>query len=62
MQQYFNFFQLLISITFSTHRIGLHAFMVDHGFELRFGQTKDYKIGICCFSAQHTAFRSKNKD
>jgi hypothetical protein len=23
---------------------------VDHGFEPRSGQTKDYKIGICCFS------------
>jgi hypothetical protein len=24
--------------------------MVDRGFEPRTGQTKDYKIGICCFS------------
>ena len=24
---------------------------VDHGFEPQSGQTKDYKIGICCFSA-----------
>ena len=24
---------------------------VDHGFELRSSQTKDYNIGICCFSA-----------
>ena len=24
---------------------------VDRGFELRSGQTKDYEIGICCFSA-----------
>ena len=23
------------------------------------GQTKDYKIGICCFSAKHTVLRSK---
>jgi hypothetical protein len=23
---------------------------VDRGFEHRSGQTKDYKIGICCFS------------
>ena len=23
---------------------------VDRGFELRLGHTKDYKIGICCFS------------
>ena len=26
------------------------------------GQTKDYKIGICCFSAKHAALRSKSKD
>jgi hypothetical protein len=25
--------------------------VVDHGFKTRSGQTKDYKIGICCFSA-----------
>jgi hypothetical protein len=26
------------------------------------GQTKDYKIGICCFSAKHAALRGKSKD
>jgi hypothetical protein len=36
--------------------------VVDHGFEPRLGQTKDYKIGICCFCAKHTALRSKSKD
>ena len=35
---------------------------VDRGFEPRSGQTKDYKIGICCFSAKHAAVRRKNKD
>jgi hypothetical protein len=35
---------------------------VDRGFELRSGQTKDYEIGICCFSAQHAALRRKSKD
>jgi hypothetical protein len=25
-------------------------------------QTKDYKIGICCFSAKHAALRGKSKD
>ena len=35
---------------------------VDRGFEPRSGQTKDYKIGICCFSAKHTALRRKSKD
>ena len=32
------------------------------GFEPRSGQTKDCKIGICCFAAKHTAFRRKSKD
>ena len=35
---------------------------VDHGLVPRSGQTKDYKIGICCFSAKHTALRRKSKD
>jgi hypothetical protein len=35
---------------------------VDLGFESRSGQTKDYEIGICCFSAKHTTLRSKSKD
>jgi hypothetical protein len=35
---------------------------VDRGFELPSGQAKVYKIGICCFSAKHAAFRRKSKD
>jgi hypothetical protein len=35
---------------------------VDCGFEPWSGQTKDYKIGICCFSTKHTALRRKSKD
>jgi hypothetical protein len=27
----------------------------------RSGQSKDYKIGICCFSAKHAALRRKSK-
>ena len=34
----------------------------DRGFESRSGQTKDYKIGICCFSAKHPTLRRKSKD
>jgi hypothetical protein len=34
----------------------------DRGFELFSGQIKNYKIGMCCFSAEHKALRSKNKD
>ena len=36
--------------------------VVDRGFEPRSGQTKDYKICICCFTAKHPALRSNNKD
>jgi hypothetical protein len=35
---------------------------VDRGFEPWSDKTKDYKIGMCCFSVKHTALRSKNKD
>jgi hypothetical protein len=35
---------------------------VNRGFQPRSGQTKDYKIGIRCFSAKHVALRSKSKD
>jgi hypothetical protein len=35
---------------------------VDLGFEPRSGQTKDYKIGIYCFSTKHAKLRRKSKD
>jgi hypothetical protein len=35
---------------------------VDRGFEPRSGQTKDYKIGICYFSAKYAALRTMSKD
>ena len=40
----------------------LASSVVHHGFEPRLGQTKDYKNGICCFIAMHTALRGKSKD
>ena len=40
----------------------LASIVVDRGFEPWSGQTKNYKIGICCFSTKHSALRSKNKD
>jgi len=40
----------------------LASSVVDRGFQFRLGQTKDYNIGICCFSTKHAALRSKNKD
>jgi hypothetical protein len=36
--------------------------VVDHGFEPRSGQTKDYNIVICCFSGKQAALRRKSKD
>ena len=33
-----------------------------HGFESLSGKTKNYTIGISCFSAKHAALRRKNKN
>ena len=35
---------------------------VDYGFYPGSGQTKDYVIGICCFSAKHAALSTMGKD
>jgi hypothetical protein len=32
------------------------------GYEPRSGQTKEYKIGICCFSSKNSSLRRKSKD
>jgi hypothetical protein len=34
---------------------------VDRGFESRSGKTKDYKIGMCCFSTKHAALSRKSR-
>jgi hypothetical protein len=36
--------------------------VLDRGFEPRSVQTKNYAIGMCCFSAQQAALRRKSKD
>ena len=36
--------------------------VVDHEFEFRSCEAKDYKIDICCLSAKHAALTSMNKD
>jgi hypothetical protein len=36
--------------------------LIDLGYEPRLGQSKDYKIGICCFSTEHATLMRKNKD
>jgi hypothetical protein len=40
----------------------LTSSVVDRGFKPQSGQTKDYKISICCFTAKQAALRSKSKD
>jgi hypothetical protein len=51
-----------------TNRIGgvmvsvLALSTVDRGIEPHSDQTRDYKIGICCFTAKQEALRSKSKD
>jgi hypothetical protein len=58
----------VFGITFNLYRIGgvivsiLALSVVDRGFEPRSGQSKDYKSGICCFSAKHAALRRKSKN
>ena len=39
----------------------LASSVVNRGFKPQSGQTKDYKIGICCFSDKHAAFMRKSK-
>jgi hypothetical protein len=41
----------------------LPSSVVDRGFEPPLGKTKDYTIGICCFSAKHAVvLRRRSKD
>ena len=42
--------------------IMLVSSVIDHGFEPRTGQTKDYKISICCFCTNHAVLMSRSKD
>ena len=64
----FFFFLCTLRCQFLWNRIGgvvvsvLASRAVYRGFKPRSGQTKEYKIGICCFSAKHAALRRKSKD
>jgi hypothetical protein len=40
----------------------LASSVIDCGYEPRSGQTKECKIGICCFSAKSASLRRKSKD
>jgi hypothetical protein len=35
---------------------------VDRGLKSRSGETKDYRIGICCFSGKHAALRREREN
>ena len=61
--------QLILRLMFSLRLcisgvmiIVLASNAVDRGFEPRSSQTKDYKIGICCFSAKYAALRRTSRD
>jgi len=36
--------------------------VINRELKSRSGQTMDYNIGVCCFSANHAALRSKSKN
>ena len=38
------------------------SFILDSCVQAKSGQTKDYKIGVCCFFDKHAFFRRKSKD
>jgi hypothetical protein len=40
----------------------LASSVIDQGFKPWSSQSKDYKIGICCFSTKNAALWSKSKD
>ena len=56
--QYIFFFNSISGVIVSM----LTSSVVDCGFKPRSCQTKDYKIGICCFSNKHAALMRKSKD
>ena len=55
-------------LSYSKNNIGgvmvsvLTSSVIYRGYKPRSDQSKDYKIGIGCFSAKHAALRRKNKD
>jgi len=48
--------------SFRKNRIGGAMVSVFASSAVDRGQTKDFKIGICCFSVKHAALRRKSKD
>ena len=68
-RQYYKLTRVVICLPFNNpNRIGcvmvsvLTSSAVDRGFEPRSDQAKDFKIGICSFSAKHAVLKRKSKD
>jgi hypothetical protein len=55
------FFSLSHSLKSQEMIVFCASSVVDRWFEPQSGQTKDYELGICRFSAKHTALRSNIK-
>jgi len=67
------FFKLCFILTFGTTKLQnnrisgiivsvLALSVVDCGFEPCSDETKEYTIGICCFSTKHAPLRNKSQD
>ena len=53
----------MVSVLALTVKVSVLALTaLDHGFESQSCQIKNYKIGICCFSAKYAALKRKSKD
>ena len=53
-------FILILALTYNFFKQTTIFFLQE--FEPQSSKIKDYKIGICCFSAKHAALRRKSKD
>jgi hypothetical protein len=62
MYFFFNIFPILYNHIVGVMVSVLASSAVDRGLKPQSGQSKDYDIGICSFSAKHTALRIRSKD
>ena len=65
---FFIYMSCVSNVIYVCNRIGgvmigvLDSGAVNRGFEPQSGQTKNFKIGMCCLSAKHASLRRKSKD
>jgi hypothetical protein len=52
----------ILSILHNPYQRNRISGVIDRGFEPLLGQTKDYKIGIGCFSYKHAVLSRNTKD